>query len=485
MRAAGGQAVLTDPALPSGSDRVHAALAELDPAGGTTWWSTCRAISRPCDPAGCALVIRRWPTRRGHRHAGGADPRRGRGRDAVLRQGRLRLRARRDGRAGAVFLPPAHSVGRRAALAPCRHLCLSPGGAGPLRRAAAKPAGAAREAWSSCGRWRTGCGSPARAWSTARSGSIRRRTWSAPAPGWHRGRHEHERGHRLPGHPGRLFRPGLPHRLSGDDDPALPVLRGGDRGGAGGTRRSGHAAVREQPGRPGVRHPRAAAGLGLFIVGEQFQRVEHCLLGVPGATVGDIRRAHSHSVALGQVRRILRGAGPDAGGGGRHRRRGAACRAMGPQGGRGDRLVAGGARSTGCEILRANVEDAAHNTTRFYVVSPRPVIPDPATPDLMTTFVFRVRNVPAALYKALGGFATNGVNMTKLESYMLGGRVHGDAVPVRRRGPSRAAGPAPGAGGTVVLLHRDAGAGGLSDGGIPAGAGSEATTDGRHPGRDA
>jgi prephenate dehydratase len=75
----------------------------------------------------------------------------------------------------------------------------------------------------------------------------------------------------------------------------------------------------------------------------------------------------------------------------------------------------------GLEILRTNVEDAEHNTTRFYVMAKaaRPLPAD--TPELMTTFVFRVRNVPAALYKALGGFATNGVNMTKLESYMIGG----------------------------------------------------------------
>ena len=73
-------------------------------------------------------------------------------------------------------------------------------------------------------------------------------------------------------------------------------------------------------------------------------------------------------------------------------------------------------------MLRANVEDAAHNTTRFYVMARAPQAPPPDTPGLMTTFVFRVRNVPAALYKALGGFATNGVNMTKLESYMLGGQ---------------------------------------------------------------
>ena len=75
----------------------------------------------------------------------------------------------------------------------------------------------------------------------------------------------------------------------------------------------------------------------------------------------------------------------------------------------------------GLEILRSNVEDAAHNTTRFYIMAKRPVTPAPTVPNLMTTFVFRVRNVPAALYKALGGFATNGVNMTKLESYMMGG----------------------------------------------------------------
>ena len=76
----------------------------------------------------------------------------------------------------------------------------------------------------------------------------------------------------------------------------------------------------------------------------------------------------------------------------------------------------------GLDMLTANVEDAAHNTTRFYVMARQPPTPEPTQPNLMTTFVFRVRNVPAALYKALGGFATNGVNMTKLESYMLAGQ---------------------------------------------------------------
>jgi prephenate dehydratase len=159
---------------------------------------------------------------------------------------------------------------------------------------------------------------------------------------------------------------------------------------------------------------------GLYIIGEQFQRVEHCLLGVKGATIADIRRAHSHTVALGQVRRILADlrltavVEADTAG---------AAQLVAEWGRKEEAAIASSlaAEIYGLQILRANVEDAAHNTTRFYVVAPRPTELDPATPNLMTTFVFRVRNVPAALYKALGGFATNGVNMTKLESYMIGG----------------------------------------------------------------
>jgi prephenate dehydratase len=160
---------------------------------------------------------------------------------------------------------------------------------------------------------------------------------------------------------------------------------------------------------------------GLSVVAEHFQRVEHCLLGVPGATIGDIRRVHSHAVALGQVRRILKeldltaviqadtaGAAEQVAGWGR----------------REDAAIASAlaAEIFGLTVLRANVEDAAHNTTRFYVMAKMPTDVTPETPDLMTTFVFRVRNVPAALFKALGGFATNSVNMTKLESYMVGGQ---------------------------------------------------------------
>ena len=157
------------------------------------------------------------------------------------------------------------------------------------------------------------------------------------------------------------------------------------------------------------------------MVGEHFQRVEHCLLAVPGAAIADLKRAHSHTVALGQVRRILRELGltpvveADTAG---------SAKLVAEWGRREDAAIASSlaAEIYGLEILRANVEDAAHNTTRFYVMAPRPEAQDPGRTDLMTTFVFRVRNVPAALYKALGGFATNGVNMTKLESYMINGQ---------------------------------------------------------------
>jgi prephenate dehydratase len=159
---------------------------------------------------------------------------------------------------------------------------------------------------------------------------------------------------------------------------------------------------------------------GLSIVGEHFERVEHCLLGVPGATLGAIRRVHSHAVALGQVRRLLREHGmtpvveADTAGS-------AALVASWGRAEDGAIASALAAELYGLDILLRNVEDAAHNTTRFYVAAREPKLPPPDAPGLMTSFVFRVRNVPAALYKALGGFATNGINMTKLESYMVGG----------------------------------------------------------------
>jgi len=159
---------------------------------------------------------------------------------------------------------------------------------------------------------------------------------------------------------------------------------------------------------------------GLYVVGEHFQRVEHCLIGLPGATIGGLKRLHSHVVALGQVRKVLKELNlqavveADTAG---------SVELIKQWGNPEDCAVASSlaAEIFGMQILRHNVEDAAHNTTRFYVMSRKPLELAPTTPGLMTTFVFRVRNVPAALYKALGGFATNGVNMTKLESYMIGG----------------------------------------------------------------
>ena len=159
---------------------------------------------------------------------------------------------------------------------------------------------------------------------------------------------------------------------------------------------------------------------GLFVIGEAFQRVEHCLLAPKGATVVGLKRAHSHAVALGQVHNILRELGlqavieADTAG---------AAEQVAAWNNAEDCAIASSlaAELFGLEVLRSNVEDAAHNTTRFYVMSRERQDYPAATAGLMTTFIFHVRNVPAALYKALGGFATNGVNMTKLESYMVDG----------------------------------------------------------------
>jgi prephenate dehydratase len=160
---------------------------------------------------------------------------------------------------------------------------------------------------------------------------------------------------------------------------------------------------------------------GLSIIGEHFQRVEHCLLGVRGARIEDVRKIHSHAVALGQIRALIRDLGAqavveaDTAG---------SAQLVAQWGDRQSAAVASSLAADiyGLDILRPNVEDAAHNTTRFYVMAKTPRLPPVEAENLITSFVFRVRNVPAALYKAMGGFATNGVNMTRLESYMIGGQ---------------------------------------------------------------
>jgi prephenate dehydratase len=161
-------------------------------------------------------------------------------------------------------------------------------------------------------------------------------------------------------------------------------------------------------------------GGGLKIVGEHFLPVQYCLLGVKGAKLSGVREALSHIQALGQTREALRrlGIAPvtfyDTAGAAEE-----VARAGDPS--RAAIAPALAAEIYGLDILLADIADAADNTTRFIIMSRAEEKPPADCPVTVTSFVFEVRNIPAALYKALGGFATNGVNITKLESYMLGG----------------------------------------------------------------
>jgi prephenate dehydratase len=158
----------------------------------------------------------------------------------------------------------------------------------------------------------------------------------------------------------------------------------------------------------------------IYILGEHFHRVRHQLLGAPGASLATIKTAVSQEPALGQCRKIIRELGlkrqlwADTAGAARY-----VAQAKDP-------TLAAVASSLAAEIhglviLKPDVEDEDHNVTRFLIMSREPWDADNDGARIITSFIFRVRNVPAALYKALGGFATNGVNMTKLESYQLEG----------------------------------------------------------------
>jgi len=159
---------------------------------------------------------------------------------------------------------------------------------------------------------------------------------------------------------------------------------------------------------------------GLQIVGEHFQRVEHCLMAVRGTRIGDVRRIHTHPVAMAQIRELIAelkaeavpqfdtaGAAEMVAGWGR------------PE----DAAVASSlaAELNGLEVLRANVEDASHNTTRFYIAARSRDWPLVGEGDMMTTLLFRVANRSGALYNALAGYAASRANITRLESYMLEG----------------------------------------------------------------
>jgi prephenate dehydratase len=159
---------------------------------------------------------------------------------------------------------------------------------------------------------------------------------------------------------------------------------------------------------------------GLHIIGEHFLRVNHHLLAVPGARLEGIKTVRSHVHALNQCRRMLRELGLTP----RVHADTAGAAAEVAQSGRSDQAAIASrlaAEIYGLEILRSDIEDAEHNTTRFVILAREPVEPAPYEGPVITSFLFQVRNVPAALYKALGGFATNGVNMIKLESYVDAG----------------------------------------------------------------
>ena len=159
---------------------------------------------------------------------------------------------------------------------------------------------------------------------------------------------------------------------------------------------------------------------GLYIIGEYFLPINFQLMAIKGAKLSEIKDVYSHVHALGQCRRIMRKlgvkphvAGDTAG----------AARQVAEWGDRTKAALAPrlAASVYDLDILAEDVEDEAHNTTRFVILSSEPDHAPPGDGMFVTTFLFRVRNVPAALYKAMGGFATNSVNMTKLESYQVEG----------------------------------------------------------------
>jgi prephenate dehydratase len=159
---------------------------------------------------------------------------------------------------------------------------------------------------------------------------------------------------------------------------------------------------------------------GLHIIAEWFLPIRNQLLALRGVKLPEIKTVESHVMALGQCRNYIRKLGvksivsADTAG---------AAREVAERGQRSAAAIASrlAAEIYGLDIVAENIEDESHSTTRFVVLSKSAQRAARANGPVLTTFVFQVRNIPAALYKAMGGFATNGVNMTKLESYMLEG----------------------------------------------------------------
>jgi prephenate dehydratase len=183
-------------------------------------------------------------------------------------------------------------------------------------------------------------------------------------------------------------------------------------------------------------------GSGLHIVDEAFVRVHVNVLAVKGARIEDVRRVRSMAILLGQARGFIKAHGlavlnwsDNA----------AAAREVAVLGDKAEAALASeiAAEIYGLDVLARHIEDNDRNTTRFLVMAREPDLTRRGDHGMLTSFVFNVRNIPAALYKAMGGFATNGVNMTKLESYMVGGSFnatqfyadiegHPDDAPVQR-----------------------------------------------------
>ncbi len=160
---------------------------------------------------------------------------------------------------------------------------------------------------------------------------------------------------------------------------------------------------------------------GLHIVGEHFLRIEHQLLGLPGAKLEDIVAASSHPQALAQCADFLKAHGikPMA-----RIDTAKSCEDVLAWQDMSKAAIASklAAEIYGLQILAANIENASNNTTRFLIMSREEAVPEDDGCKFITSFIFKLKNIPAALYKALGGFATNGINMTKLESYLLDGK---------------------------------------------------------------
>ena len=156
----------------------------------------------------------------------------------------------------------------------------------------------------------------------------------------------------------------------------------------------------------------------LYIIGEHFQPIRHALLGVKGSKIEDLKDVHSHIHALPQCRKLVARLKliPHV-----HADTAGAAAQIAKQGDKTQGAIASelAAQIYDLEILEKDVQDAGHNTTRFLILSPEPEIPEhTSNTTVVTSLIFSVRNIPASLYKCMGGFATNGINMTKLESYV-------------------------------------------------------------------